>query len=58
MIHPAPVPSVDSTFGTKLLPSVLGFTAGAVDAISFLGLGGLFAAHVTGQPRDPRRASG
>ena len=48
MIHPAPVPSVDSTFGTKLLPSVLGFTAGAVDAISFLGLGGLFAAHVTG----------
>ena len=32
----------------KLLPSVLGFTAGAVDAISFLGLGGLFAAHVTG----------
>jgi uncharacterized membrane protein YoaK (UPF0700 family) len=48
MIHAAPAPSVDSTFGTKLLPSVLGLTAGAVDAISFLGLGGLFAAHVTG----------
>jgi uncharacterized membrane protein YoaK (UPF0700 family) len=48
MIHAAPAPSVDSTLGTKLLPSVLGLTAGAVDVISFLGLGGLFAAHVTG----------
>jgi uncharacterized membrane protein YoaK (UPF0700 family) len=32
----------------KLLPSVLGLTAGAVDVIGFLGLGGLFAAHITG----------
>jgi uncharacterized membrane protein YoaK (UPF0700 family) len=48
MIHAASAPSVDSTLGMKLLPSVLGLTAGAVDVISFLGLGGLFAAHITG----------
>jgi uncharacterized membrane protein YoaK (UPF0700 family) len=48
MIHAASAPSVDSTLGTRLLPSVLGLTAGAVDVISFLGLGGLFAAHITG----------
>jgi uncharacterized membrane protein YoaK (UPF0700 family) len=48
MIHAAPAPSVDSTLGMKLLPNVLGLTAGAVDVISFLGLGGLFAAHITG----------
>src|SRR5690349_852678 len=41
-------PSIDSTLGMKLLPSILGLTAGAVDLISFLGLGGLFAAHITG----------
>jgi uncharacterized membrane protein YoaK (UPF0700 family) len=41
-------PSVDSSFGTKLLPSVLSLTAGSVDVISFLGLGGLFTAHITG----------
>jgi uncharacterized membrane protein YoaK (UPF0700 family) len=40
--------SVDSSFGTKLLPSVLSVVAGSVDVISFLGLGGLFAAHITG----------
>ena len=44
----ASAPSVDSTLGTKLLPSVLGLTAGAVDVIGFLGLGGLFTAHITG----------
>jgi uncharacterized membrane protein YoaK (UPF0700 family) len=32
----------------KLLPAVLSFTAGSVDVISFLGLGGLFTAHITG----------
>jgi uncharacterized membrane protein YoaK (UPF0700 family) len=32
----------------KLLPSLLSVIAGCVDTISFLGLGGLFAAHVTG----------
>jgi uncharacterized membrane protein YoaK (UPF0700 family) len=41
-------PSVDSTLGTKLLPTVLSLTAGAIDVIGFLGLGGLFAAHITG----------
>ena len=41
-------PSVDSSLGTKLLPGVLSLTAGSVDVISFLGLGGLFTAHITG----------
>jgi uncharacterized membrane protein YoaK (UPF0700 family) len=31
-----------------LLPAVLSVTAGAVDVISFLALGGLFTAHITG----------
>jgi uncharacterized membrane protein YoaK (UPF0700 family) len=42
------VPSVDSALGTKLLPAVLSVTAGSVDVIGFLGLGGLFTAHITG----------
>ena len=41
-------PSVARSLGTKLLPSVLSLTAGSVDAIGFLGLGGLFTAHITG----------
>jgi uncharacterized membrane protein YoaK (UPF0700 family) len=32
----------------KLLPTVLSVIAGSVDTIGFLGLGGLFTAHVTG----------
>lgn len=40
--------SVDSSLGTKLLPVVLSFIAGSVDVIGFLGLGGLFIAHITG----------
>ena len=44
----AVAPSVESSLGTKLLPGVLSVIAGSVDVISFLGLGGLFAAHVTG----------
>jgi uncharacterized membrane protein YoaK (UPF0700 family) len=42
------IPSVDSSPGTKLLPALLSIIAGSVDAIGFLGLGGLFTAHVTG----------
>ena len=42
------IPSVDASLGMKLLPTVLSMTAGSVDAISFLGLGGLFTAHITG----------
>jgi uncharacterized membrane protein YoaK (UPF0700 family) len=42
------VPSVDSSWGMKMLPSMLSMIAGSVDVISFLGLGGLFAAHITG----------
>src|SRR5215470_5968498 len=41
-------PSVDSSFATKLLPTVLSVIAGSVDVISFLGLDGLFTAHITG----------
>ena len=41
-------PSTDSSVGMKLLPTVLSVIAGSTDAISFLGLGGLFTAHVTG----------
>ena len=40
--------SVNSSLGTKLLPGVLSVIAGSVDVISFLGLGGLFTAHITG----------
>jgi uncharacterized membrane protein YoaK (UPF0700 family) len=43
-----PSPSVDNSLGAKLLPGVLSVIAGSVDVISFLGLGGLFAAHITG----------
>jgi uncharacterized membrane protein YoaK (UPF0700 family) len=43
-----PVPSVDDSLGTKLLPTVLSLIAGSVDAIGFIGLGGLFTAHITG----------
>lgn len=44
----APIPSIDSSPGIKLLPFVLSFVAGSVDVISFLGLDGLFTAHITG----------
>jgi uncharacterized membrane protein YoaK (UPF0700 family) len=34
--------------GLKLVPALLSMVAGSTDAISFLGLGGLFVAHITG----------
>ena len=44
----AVAPPVDGSLGIRLLPGVLAVTAGSVDVISFLELGGLFTAHVTG----------
>ena len=43
-----PIPSVDDSPGMKVLPFVLGLIAGSVNIIGFLGLNGLFTAHVTG----------
>lgn len=40
--------SIDTSPWTRLLPLVLSIAAGSVDVISFLGLNGLFAAHITG----------
>src|SRR4030088_1899767 len=40
-------PSVDSTLGTRLLPTVLSLTAGSADGISFLWLG-VLNSHITG----------
>jgi uncharacterized membrane protein YoaK (UPF0700 family) len=40
--------TVDNSLGTRLLPAILSIIAGSVDVISFLGLGGLFTAHITG----------
>jgi uncharacterized membrane protein YoaK (UPF0700 family) len=42
------VPSVDDSFGLKLLPAILSIVAGSADVISFLGLRALFVAHITG----------
>src|SRR6267378_8097096 len=44
----APTPPIESSLSAKLIPTVLSIIAGSVDAIGFLGLGGLFTAHVTG----------
>jgi uncharacterized membrane protein YoaK (UPF0700 family) len=48
MTTPAGTRSLEISLGTKLLPGVLSVIAGSVDVISFLGMGGLFAAHITG----------
>jgi uncharacterized membrane protein YoaK (UPF0700 family) len=42
------VASVQDSTGTRLLPLVLSIIAGSVDSIGFVGLGGLFTAHITG----------
>ena len=42
------MPSANSWFGIRLLPGMLSLTAGSMDVIGFLGLGGLFTAHITG----------
>ncbi len=47
VVHVA-TPSVDSSWSMKMLPSVLSMIAGSADVIGFLGLGGLFIAHITG----------
>src|SRR5262245_21134955 len=49
-VTPAPVSPLpaDSSPGTMLLTIVLSVIAGSADVISFLGLGGLFVAQVTG----------
>ncbi|HLG79880.1 MAG TPA: YoaK family protein [Bradyrhizobium sp.] len=43
-----PIPSIDDSLGLKLLPFVLSMVAGSLDITGFLGLGGLFTAHITG----------
>src|SRR5258706_12951560 len=53
-LNAMPAPTTDaaalvaSSLGTTLLPGVLSVMAGSADIISFLGLGGLFTAHITG----------
>ena len=42
------IASVDDSLATKALPIVLSIVAGSTDIIGFLGLNGLFTAHVTG----------
>jgi uncharacterized membrane protein YoaK (UPF0700 family) len=43
-----PMPSTDASLCMKYLPFVLSIIAGSTDVIGFLGLGGLFTAHITG----------
>jgi uncharacterized membrane protein YoaK (UPF0700 family) len=42
------VPSIEDSLGLTLLPFVLSVVAGSLDVTGFLGLGGLFTAHITG----------
>jgi uncharacterized membrane protein YoaK (UPF0700 family) len=43
-----PVPAVEQAPALMLLPAVLSLIAGSCDIIGFIGLGGLFTAHITG----------
>ena len=43
-----PIPGVDQSVGMMLLPALLSLIAGSCDIITFIGLGGLFSAHITG----------
>jgi uncharacterized membrane protein YoaK (UPF0700 family) len=47
-MQPAAAPPIKRSLAREFLPTVLSLTAGSVDVISFLGLGGLFTAHITG----------
>ena len=40
-------PPIKRSLATEFLPTVLSLIAGSVDVISFVGLGGLFTAHIT-----------
>ena len=42
------IPSIDASITLQLLPAVLSLIAGSTDIISFIGLNGLFTAHITG----------
>jgi uncharacterized membrane protein YoaK (UPF0700 family) len=42
------VPLVDESLAMMVLPTVLSLIAGSCDMITFIGLGGLFSAHITG----------
>ena len=50
--HPSgsgsPAPPIERSLARRVLPTVLSLIAGSVDIISFVGLGGLFTAHITG----------
>jgi uncharacterized membrane protein YoaK (UPF0700 family) len=41
-------PAAESLLGLQLLTAALSLTAGSLDVITYLGLGGLFTAHITG----------
>src|SRR5262245_35925035 len=42
------VPLIDDSLAMTVLPTVLSLIAGSCDIITFVGLGGLFSAHITG----------
>jgi len=44
----SPAPPIERSLARNALPTVLSLIAGSVDVISFVGLGGLFTAHITG----------